>query len=379
MSLRRIASHRLLLPNREWLCNPLLTLDDKGRILSIESVERIDSVAGVEFYAGVVVPAFVNAHCHLELSHMRGVIPRRCGFAGFARAMGSSRGRFSDEERRDAMEAAAAKMWADGIAAVGDISNGEKSFEVKSRSKILFRNWIEFFGLNSLSDEPLRPLLRHENTLLTPHSIYSVQEAPFRKICSEGEQTLSIHFMESAGESDLFSGSGELAEWYAERGFTCDFLHYGSPARRIVGSVPAERSVMLVHNCCLTEEDIDLIMSHFTAPVWWCLSPRSNDYISGLKPPIDLMRRKGLNICVGTDSLASNESLSIIEELKLLQRQMPLDEALHSATAVGADALGFGDKLGRLEVGLTPGVVLIEGVDFDTMTLRADARSRRLV
>ena len=136
---------------------------------------------------------------------------------------------------------------------------------------------------------------------------------------------------------------------------------------------------MLVHNCCLTEEDIDLIMSHFKAPVWWCLSPRSNDYISGLKPPIDLMRRKVLNICVGTDSLASNESLSIIEELKLLQRQMPLAEALHSATAVGADALGFGDRLGRLEVGLTPGVVLIEGVDFDTMTLRADARSRRLV
>lgn len=376
--MRRIASHKLLLPSSEWLNNPLLTLDEGGQILSIEQVEHVDSVAGVEFYGGIIIPAFVNAHCHTELSHLRGVIPRRCGFAGFAQAMGASRGRFSDDERRQALEGAVAKMWAEGVGAVGDISNGESSFVVKAQSKIKFRNWIEFFGLNSLSDEPLRPLLRHENTLLTPHSIYSVQDAPFRKICCEGEQTLSIHFMESEGESGLFSGEGSLAEWYEERGFTCDFLHYGSPARRIVESIPAERSVMLVHNCCLAGEDIDLIMSHFEAPVWWCLAPRSNQYISGLKPPVDLMRRKGLNICIGTDSLASNDSLSMVEELKLLQSSMPLSEALNAATAVGADALGFGDELGRLEVGRTPGIVLIEGVDFETMTLRESATSRRL-
>ncbi len=376
--MRRIASHRLLLPNREWLKNPLLTLDHRGTILAIESREDVDSLADVEFYGGLLIPGFVNAHCHLELSHMKGAIERGCGFAGFAQGMGSKRGGFSADERFRAAAAAAAKMWAEGISAVGDISNGESSFEVKSYSPIRFRNWIEFFGLNNTSDERLHHLLRYDDTIITPHSIYSVQDAPFRKICSEGSGALSIHFMESSGEQALFKGEGELAEWYARRGFECDFLHYGSPARRIVESVPSVRPLMLVHNCFVTEEDIDLIMSHFKAPVWWCLSPRSNNYISGIKPPVGLLRRKGLNICVGTDSLASNDSLSMLEEVKALEG-LPLAEALHAATAVGADALGFGDDMGRIEVGLRPGVVLIEGVDFDTMTLRSDARSRRLL
>lgn len=90
--------------------------------------------------------------------------------------------------------------------------------------------------------------------------------------------------METPAEAELFEQRGELWEWYRKAGFTCDFLHYGSPARRIVESVPADRSVILIHNCCVNQQDIDLIMNHFTAPVWWCLCPGSNRYISRLVP-----------------------------------------------------------------------------------------------
>ena len=377
--MRRIASHRLLLPDNTLLRDPIVTLGDDGRIAALESAADIDRREGVEFYGGLLLPGFVNAHCHTELSHLHGAIPRRCGFAGFARGMASVRGRFSDDCRRNATASALARMWSEGVDAVGDICNGQSSFAAKAASPIRFRNWAEYFGLGNPPDEPLRALVENYGAVQTPHSTYSVQDEPFRRICAGGSGPLSIHFMESRGESELFSGRGELAEWYAEQGRRCDFLHYGSPARRITGSIPANRRVMLVHDCFLTQEDYDLIAAHFTEPVWWCLCPRSNDYISGAEPPVGLLRRNGARICIGTDSAASNEELSMVAELKALRGKMPLVEALAAATHGGADALGFGDELGRVEVGRRCGLVLLEGVDFDAMTLRDDARARRIV
>ena len=377
--MRRIASHRLLLPDNTLLRHPLVTVDDDGRIAAIESVAEVDRLEGVEFYAGLLLPGFVNAHCHTELSHLHGFIPRRCGFAGFARGMASARGRFSDDERHDATAAVLARMWSEGVDAAGDICNGGSSFAAKADSPVRFRNWAEYFGLGNPPAEPLQRLTERHGAVMTPHSIYSVQDGPFREICAAGREPLSIHFMESPGEAELFVGRGELTGWYAERGWQCDFLGFGSPARRIVGSIPADRRVVLVHNCCLTQEDYDLIAAHFTEPVWWCLCPRSNDYISGLRPPVGLLRRNGARICIGTDSAASNDELSMVGELKALRGLMPLAEALAAATRGGAEALGFGDELGRLEVGRRCGVVLLEGVDFDAMTLRDDARARRIV
>ena len=135
---------------------------------------------------------------------------------------------------------------------------------------------------------------------------------------------------------------------------------------------------MLVHNCCVTQRDIDVIMSHFTAPVYWVVCLGSNDYISGLKPDINLLRRNGLNICVGTDSLASNGSLSMLAELKRLN-EYPLDEILTWATANGADALGYGDSLGRLEVGKRCGLAVIDALDYDKQTLTDRSTCHRLV
>ena len=221
--------------------------------------------------------------------------------------------------------------------------------------------------LHTDSTDEQRRLLRYPETSLTPHSIYSVQDALFREICAEGDEPLSIHFMETPAEAELFEQRGELWEWYRKAGFTCDFLHYGSPARRIVESVPADRSVILVHNCCVNQQDIDLIMNHFTAPVWWCLCPGSNRYISRLVPPVELFRRNGLNICLGTDSLASNTALSLLGEMQHLGK-IPLAELLTWAAPNGARALGFSD-LGEVAAGKRPGLAVLSGLDYDSMTL----------
>ncbi|WP_295989082.1 amidohydrolase family protein [uncultured Alistipes sp.] len=374
---RKIASNWLWTPEG-FLRRPLVTLDDGGRILDVRTCDAPDREPFTEFHAGLLTPGFVNAHCHLELSALRGRIPEGCGFAGFARAMGEVRGLADEEERRAAIAAADAEMTRGGIVAVGDIANGEAAFDVKSAGRIAYRTFAEFFGLRTMAADSLRPLLRHPRTSLTPHSVYSVQDAPFRVLCAEGTAPLSIHFMESPAEAELFAGRGPLHEWYARAGFACDFLHYGSPAERLVRSIPAERPLILVHACCVGEEEVRRILAHFTAPVYWCLCPRSNRYISRLEPPVALLRSLGARICLGTDSLASNRSLSLLDELRALGG-VPLRESLRWATLGGAEALGLDDALGTVAPGKRPGLNLLTGLDFERMALTPDTRVKPLL
>lgn len=326
----------------------------------------------------MLVPAMINAHTHLELSYLAGAIPPHGGFAAFAAGMARVRGNFTAEERDAAARAADARMWEEGIEAAGDIANDDTAFASKAASRIRYRTFAEVFGLRTPSLDAARNLLIHPATSLTPHSTYSLRDDDFRRLCREGDTPLSIHFMESAAERELYEGRGALHEWYAVQGFECDFLHYGSPAERIAASVPHDRSVLLVHDCCVTQRDIDIIENHFTAPVYWVLCPRSNGYISGIRPDIDLLRRNGLRICIGTDSLASNTSLSLLEEMKCFGN-VPVDELFRWATANGADALGMGGELGRIELGRECGLLAVSGIDCESMTLTQNTRIRRII
>ena len=362
--MRRIAAHWLL-NDGEVTPSPLITLDDEGRIAAIEQWQSLDNVAHTEFYAGALTAGFVNAHCHIELSYLRGHIERGSGFAGFARAIGQVRGEATPEQRIRALVAADRKMQSEGVVVVADIVNGSTSMAMKQQSAIRYHSFAEVFGLCSTA-EPMRELLAYPHTTLTPHSTYSLQSGVFGEVASEkypDERVapLSIHFMESPDELALYSGQGSLAEWYERMGWECDFLHYSSPAKRIAGQVEADRKVMLIHNCCLSEEDYDVIEQHFSQRPSWVVCPRSNDYISGLRPPLGLLRKRGAEICIGTDSLASNEELSMVGEMKMMS-EVPLAELCKWATINGAKALGIDDEFGRVEIGRKCGLVLLEGI-----------------
>lgn len=379
--MRRIAAHYLI--NRgEITARPVITLDDEGCITSIDKWQRLDSLPETEFYAGALCAGFVNAHSHVELAYLRGAIERGSGFAGFARQIGAVRGNFSLDERVQALRAADAVMWAQGIDVVADIVNGTTSMPMKATSNIGYISFGEVFGLNSTT-EPMRQLKAEwPEIILTPHSTYSLQEQTFRQTVEAGgdDAPLSIHFMESEAEAALYRKEGSLNEWYERMGWQCDFLAYGSPTRRIIESVPATRRVLLVHNCYVSREDIEQLQAHFGERLSWVLCPASNDYISGIRPPVDLLREIGCRICIGTDSLASNESLSMVGEMKYFS-DVPLRELVKWATWNGAEALGMQAQVGELAVGRKSGIVLIEGIEADAdgeLWLTKRSTSRRL-
>ncbi len=380
---RKIASN-LLFVDGEFRRYPIVEVDGAGVVVSVEyasSREEIDRTPNTEFYSGLMTAGFINAHCHLELSYLRGKIDPYIGFDGFAQQIGKVRGEATEAERLAAIVREDIAMRNGGVAAVADIANGDSSMACKSQSPIHYHTFAEVFGLRTTSLESAQWADKYPNTSLTPHSTYSLNDKIFRDIATlSGNTPLSIHFMESDGEGDLFSRRGRLWNWYSNVGFECDFLDLGSPAERIIASVPRNRNVMLVHNCCVTDRDIELIMNHFSAEVYWVVCPRSNDYISRLKPSKALFR-KGLNLCIGTDSLASNWSLSMLEEMRLLMdvSDLTLAETLTAATSTGAKALVISDLLGDIAVGKQPAINILSGLDFGRMRLTEDSRVDRVI
>jgi cytosine/adenosine deaminase-related metal-dependent hydrolase len=183
--------------------------------------------------------------------------------------------------------------------------------------------------------------------------------------------------LESEAETELYRGQGSLMEWYERMGWECDFLHYGSPAQRVVRSIEPSRNVVLVHGCRATGEDVALISDHFKDNVTWALCPESNRYISNDRPPVELLRKMGCRIGIGTDSLASARSLSLVDNLRLID-DVPLDEALTWATKGGAEALGM-DHLGEIAVGKRPGLVIIRDADLHNLHLTPESRAERVV
>lgn len=375
---RRIASHYALIDG----ClerNIIVEVDALGTITRIEHCTDLDREAGVEFYPGILIPGMVNAHCHLELSYLRGAIAEGGGYATFASEIGRVRGGFSDEERLRKASIADAKMWAEGIEAVADIANDDLIMQIKEESKIEYKTLFEFFGLNNHNTETLEELAsRYRNASVTPHSTYSVQDREFRSICSGSRELLSLHFMESENEVLLYQHQGPLNEWYNRMGWECDFICHGSPARRVAACVAEDTNLLLVHNTCAKEADVTLIEQRVKGGATWVLCPESNRYISNLCPPVKMLEELGCRIAIGTDSLASARTLSMVDNMRLLG-DVPLVRLLTYATINGAKALGLEATKGSIEIGKSPGLVILEGVDFATMTLTDTAHTYRLL
>ena len=360
----------------------ILSFAADGTLLAIEQSDQIDAQSRVEFFDGLLMPGLVNAHTHLELSHLLGQIERGGGFARFADAMVRVRHLGTPLQRVEAAQFRDHKMAADGVVAAGDVCNGSTTFALKGESSIRYHNFIEAFGLGGVDFERLGGLEQEATAAalrasVTPHSTYSVQDADFCRLCRTSTR-LSIHFMESHGEAELYDGGGALARRNQREGRTIDFAHYGSPTRRVMMSVPQTTPLLLIHNTFVDQQQVEQLQEHFGEQLTWVVCPRSNRFIEGTLPPIELLRRAGCRIAVGTDSLASNDSLSLIDEIASFPN-VPLSERLGWITHAGAEALGVASWAGDFVVGKRPGGVLLTGVDWTTMTLRQDAATRRLL
>jgi cytosine/adenosine deaminase-related metal-dependent hydrolase len=349
-----------------------------------------------EFYNGIICPGFINAHCHIELSHMRGMINEGIGLDNFIYSVVTSR-KSEKQEIEEAIIKADQEMKQEGIVAVGDISNRTDSFKIKSASKILYHSFIEIFNMsNNEAEKCYKEGVRVLETAkkdyqlsasLVPHASYSVSEKLFeyfRQNQNNDSDILSVHNQETIFENEFISDKkGRLLDIFLKLGMEKgDSKPRGmNSLKYLLESLPGNNPLLLVHNTQTGAGDIEDIKSHLTR-IHFCLCPNSNLYISKELPGSYLADNFPEKICIGTDSLSSNHRLSILEEIKTLQNHFhhkSLAEILSYATINGARALKLENQLGSFEKGKTPGVNLIEKADLQNLILNRNSKIRVLV
>ena len=396
--MRKIAATYIFPVSSPPLKNGIIVLDDDGVVLElIDTKGELSEQANLEYYSGILVPGFINAHCHLELSHLVNKIERGTGLGGFIGAINKLR-KTDEPGVLEAAKNADEKMWRNGIVAVGDISNGLASIEIKRESKIKYHTFAEVFGFLPERAERAFSFGREIFEFckfyglpasIVPHSPYSVSDQLFEIIkgfASGNKFPVSIHNQESLGENQFYrSGDGEIAN-HLKNNLGFDISDWKPTGKNSLPSVldklPEQNNLLLVHNTFTSESDIQILKSNRDrATLFFVLCPNANLYISNTLPPVNLFREHGLNICLGTDSLASNSELSILSEMKILQENFPeigLEELISWATLNGAKALGMNQTLGSFEKGKKPGVNLLLKTDLQKLRLTTESKVKKL-
>ena len=355
----------------------VLITDQNGVIKDI--VPPMDAGDDVQELGGLLCPGFINAHCHLELSHLKGKLPKEIGLTNFVLNIVNNRSAVK-EIIFDAIEQADEAMRSAGIVAVGDICNTENTIPLKKKSHLHYHNFIETIGFpeevastrfNAAVDllKAFQSFSSHNS--IVPHAPYSVSQQLLKSIAEFSDEDISsIHNQESEEENEFISNKkGPLLELYRQLGVDLSFFQ-PSGKRSLDYVLPyfnPRRNLLLVHNVITNQSDIDQVKAHFLhtpEQLYFCLCPNANKFISGALPPLDLLIKNNSNIVLGTDSLASNDSLSILAEIQLLQKNFPhveLTEMLRWATYNGAKALKIDNRFGSFEAGKQPGILSVDG------------------
>jgi aminodeoxyfutalosine deaminase len=369
--------------------NGVVTVDDNGKILSVSTSAPAD--AEVHQLSGALCPGFVNAHCHVELSHLHNQTPRGTGLIEFIKAVQQNR-QADDDAIAVALAAADEQMYQNGIVAVGDIANSVHSLPVKQASKLYYHTFVEVFSFlperaegafqNALElQKQFRPL----PVSIAPHAPYSVSKELFRIIknySDNNDNLLSIHNQESEEENKFYRyKNGSFLDLYEH--FGMDISYFKPQARNSIQSVlpllSNRAKILMVHNTCTNLKDIYFV-KRFDRQVNWCFCPNANLHIEGRLPKVELFLDEGFNLTLGTDSLASNDKLCILNEMRTLQQHIPAlttTKLMEWGTLNGARFLGIDDDYGSLEVGKTPGLNLITGLDG--LRITPETKVQRLV
>jgi len=370
--MRKITADYLFPASAKPIKKGVLIIDDNGKILGIDSRENHDE-SSLEIYKGAIVPGFVNTHCHLELSHMKGVAPTGTGLLPFLKTVVSQR-EVSEAKIIKAIEKGDQEMYDGGIVACGDISNKLDTVATKSKSAIKYYTFVEMFdfmqddadffyqGYKAVYDGQSEGNGNEKSA--SPHAPYTVSKTLFKKInaLNTERKTVSIHNQETTHEDNLFlHKKGDFLEFYKMFNFSLkDFKKTGKTSiHYALENMDPKHRTLFVHNPLTSPEDLKTAMEWNPRNTFWATCPNANLYIENQLPNYQNFIDADAQVTIGTDSLTSNWQLSVLEEMKTIARfqsYVGLETLVKWATLNGAKALGFDKDLGSFDVGKTPGV-----------------------
>lgn len=368
-----LTADKIYTPDK-WLENHALVVDEQGKIQAVRPLEIGEKA---EYFPGILCPGFVNAHCHLELSALQGKIVRGTGMAGFGAEVVSKRQGISQEETNDAITLALESAWKSGTNVIGDICNDASSFASKQdflaqNTSFYIHNFIEIFALRASAAEFVwekgQNLLTEfpTNSSLTLHAPYSASEKLLQIAANhfqENPYLASVHLLESQDEREIFEkGTGYFADFFQKIGIDFQGFPTKSPIDYIAKGLNREQAIIFVHLTEATAEELAILAEQFPK-AYFCLCPESNRFIHETLPNFALFLPYLDRICLGTDSLASNDSLDMYKEIQAIQAHFPqidLHTLLKCLTTNGAKALQVSPQFGAFSIGNNCGIVNID-------------------
>jgi len=350
---------------------------ENGRIAAVGSAKELAGTATEDFGDAVILPGFVNAHTHLELTHLAGQVSPSLGFVAWIRTLaGKLMSQSADRETVEAVvgEGVRQSLRA-GVTAIGDISR-DPEWTRSALSSASFRavSFGEVIGIGSGRDRWPRRLevaasSEHASPRLgigiSPHAPYTVEADGLRACAERARKTsapLCIHVAETVDEEaftrrlegplvDLLKGAGVWEKGMRPAGV--------GPVELCQQTGLLGPATVLAHANYVSDDDIALIARR-GASVAYC--PRTHSAFGHAPHRFREMLAAGINVCLGTDSLASNPSLSILDELRFLRRQagdVALETLVRMGTRNGAKSLGFDAECGTLGVGKCADLVVV--------------------
>ncbi len=352
--------------------------DDYAVVLENGKIKDITKEHGTnaEECNGILTPGFINTHCHLELSYLKNKVEQKKGLVSFVSDVVKFRNTVSTNSILQHAEDADKVMSKNGIVAVGDISNTNITIPIKQNSNILYYTFIEIMGLNNIHAEAifdkylkLQKDFSDKKLLSTivPHATYSLSNNLWLHLfeyLKKVNTINSIHFFESTEELKLLKGQSSAFEIFFQNiGLTQeDYNQVHSYIFKFLGNyLRKSQRTLLVHNTYLQEKDLELL-SQFRDKLFFCLCPNANLYIESRLPNITLIQSFSDNICLGTDSLASNTRLSIVHEINTILRNfhdISIQDILKWGTVNGAKFLGIDNRFGFIKKGYSSKMNLI--------------------
>lgn len=310
---------------------------------------------------GVLLPGLVNAHCHLELSHLKGRLDRSAGFAHWVEDLVAQRYADGPGKVRAATARAVSEVEGTGTVAIADVSNEVAHLDLLEASRLEAVVFHELLGWNParaaaiLEDaEAHRPRGRGRVPVrLAAHAPHSVSPALFAELVKRGGPA-AIHLAESAEETRfLLRGDGAWMRFLERRGLgELPFDPPGVSPVRYLDELGALRPGLVAAHCVYVDGSDRMRLAAKGVHVAVC--PRSNLNLGVGLPPVPELLDAGVRLCLGTDSLASVDSLDLIDDAVTLHDEFPdLDPSVivEMATAGGARALGL-ERLGALAPGM---------------------------
>lgn len=393
---RYTADYIYTLEGYEPLKNGFIDVEDDGTVIRTGVCDG--SSAGENHIRGAIIPGMVNAHCHVELSSMWKLFRKGTGMTGFINQINELRDTTTHEQKLAEIKRRMDQMWNAGVSAMADISNCDDSFAIKAASPMYTRTFLEVFGtepedcgsvMDSVAALAEKAASFGLDAAPTPHSCYTMSPELLTASSAAGlaDGFLSFHSEESDEEEQMLkTGSGPMYENRVAAGMSTppvtgkSSLLYFIDRLRAVHPAPFREHILLVHEVCMDQEGCDAVKETMEN-AYVALCPLSNIFIHNALPPVEVMRRNGLRITVGTDSLSSNDDLDMISEVFCLQQnfpQVPLGEILTWASLRGAEFLGKEDVLGSLTPGKKPGIVAVSNLSAEGRLTTASS-SRRIL